>query len=155
MQLYKNLLTSIIDKHAPLKRKLVSNKPKVPWFNDSIAAEIRKRRRLEKIWQKDINNTEKYLQFYKQRSKVSNIIDHTEKTHLQEKLVDDRNNYKQVFNICNNLLGRKQDLPLPPCKSKQELAGSFNNFYIDKMSRIRCNLKDINADTSAETTDVT
>ena len=29
VQLYNNSLTSIIDKHAPLKKKLVSKKPKV------------------------------------------------------------------------------------------------------------------------------
>ena len=77
LQLYKNM-------HAPLKKKLVSNKPKVPWFNDTIAAEIMKRKRLEKIWQNDINNTGKYVHLHKQRRKVSNIIDCAEKTHLQE-----------------------------------------------------------------------
>ena len=48
VQLYTNSLNSIINKHAPLKKKLVSNKPNVPWFNDTIVAEISKRRRLEK-----------------------------------------------------------------------------------------------------------
>ena len=45
MQLFNNSLISIINEHAPLKKKFVSNKPKVQWFNDTIAAEIRKSRR--------------------------------------------------------------------------------------------------------------
>ena len=46
-------------------------------------------------------------------------------------------------------------LALPPCDSNQELADSFNDFFTDKISRIRNNLKDINADKFAETRDMT
>ena len=60
-----------------------------------------------------------------------------------------------MFSICDNLFGRSQDLPLPPCESNQELADIFNNFFLDKIPRIRYNFKDINVDTSAETMDTT
>ena len=70
-------------------------------------------------------------------------------------MIEHKHNYKQVFNICNNLFRRNQDIPLPPCESNQELADSFNNFIIDKISRIGNNLKDINAITSAETREMT
>ena len=73
----------------------------------------------------------------------------------KKKLIEHKHNYNHVFNICNNLLGRNPDLPLTPCKLNQELADSFNYFFTDKISRIRNNIKDINADTSAETMDMT
>ena len=60
-----------------------------------------------------------------------------------------------MFNICNNLFGRNQDLPLPACESNQELADSVKNFVIHKISRIRNNLKGIYGDTSAETMEIT
>ena len=41
---------------------------------------------------------------------------------------------QQLFNICNNLFGRKQDLPLLACESNQELADSVKNFVIHKIS---------------------
>ena len=65
-------------------------------------------------------------------------------------MIEHRHNYKQVFNIYNNLFRRNQDIPLTPCESNQELTDSFNNFIIDKISRIGNNLRDINADISAE-----
>ena len=74
---------------------------------------------------------------------------------FQENLIEHRHNYKQVFNIWNNLLVRNQDLPLPPCEWYPELADSFNDFFMDKISRIRNNIKDINTDISAQTTDMT
>ena len=41
-------LTDILDKHAPLKTRIMINCPRVPWFNDDIKQLKRKRRRLEK-----------------------------------------------------------------------------------------------------------
>ena len=41
-------LTDIFDKHAPLKTRIVINRPKIPWFKDDIKQLKRKRRRLEK-----------------------------------------------------------------------------------------------------------
>ena len=42
-----------------------------------------------------------------------------------------------MFSACNSLLGRGKDLPLPPCESKQQLATEFNEYFIDKISKIR------------------
>ena len=50
---YSKALTKVMDKLAPVKTKTVSNKPKLPWFNDNLACKIRKRKQLEKIWHKD------------------------------------------------------------------------------------------------------
>ena len=36
--------------NAPLKKKVISDNPKIPWFNDTAAEEIKHRRKLEKIW---------------------------------------------------------------------------------------------------------
>ena len=52
-------LNQLMDKITPLKTKKLSDRRKLPWINDTITAEVRKRRRLEKIWQKDINNNDK------------------------------------------------------------------------------------------------
>ena len=56
VKLYNSSLREIMDKHAPLKKKVVSEKTKISWFNDAAAVEIKHRRKLEKIWQKDISN---------------------------------------------------------------------------------------------------
>ena len=52
MKLYNSSLSEIMDKHAPLKKKVISDKLKIPWFNDTVAEEIKHRRKLEKIWQR-------------------------------------------------------------------------------------------------------
>ena len=46
-------------------------------------------------------------------------------------------NYKKLFGICNTLLWRNQELPLPIYNSNKELANDFNAFFIDKIQKIR------------------
>ena len=41
-------LTDILDKHVPLKTRIMINRPKIPWCNDDIKQLKRKRRRHEK-----------------------------------------------------------------------------------------------------------
>ena len=64
-------------------------------------------------------------------------MDVAEKAYYRDKLMEYKNDYIQEFSVCNSLLGRGKDLPLPPCESKQQLANEFNEYFIDKISKIR------------------
>ena len=56
------ILNQLVEEFEPLKTKKVSDRLELPWINDTVTAEVRKRR-LQKIWQKDINNNDKYQVF--------------------------------------------------------------------------------------------
>ena len=127
----------VMDKLAPVKTKTVSNKPKLPWFNDNLACKIRKRKQLEKIWHKERTNTNNYHQFYTQYCKVSNMLSLAKKDFYKATLNENKHNYKKIFGICNTLLGRSQELPLPSCNSNKELANDFNTCFTDKIQKIR------------------
>ena len=51
--------------------------------------------------------------------------------------MENSNNYRQIYNICNQLLGRTKESPLPPGFTNWELADRFNNYFIDKITKIR------------------
>ena len=72
VELYNMTLNQLMDKFSPLKTKKVSNRLKLPWINDTVTTEVRKRR-LEK-WKKDINNNAEYQVFYKKHWTVCNIF---------------------------------------------------------------------------------
>ena len=40
LDLYRKALTTTLDGHAPEQTKVVSNQPKIPWFNNSISDSI-------------------------------------------------------------------------------------------------------------------
>ena len=47
---YKNTLKETLQKHAPLKRRLITIRPSSPWYNEEISKEKIKRRKLERRW---------------------------------------------------------------------------------------------------------
>ena len=54
-----------------------------------------------------------------------------------------------IYDICNDLLGRKKDLPLPPSTSKEQLANEFNEFFVDKIKTIHVNIEEIKENTTS------
>ena len=79
IQLYRSTLVEILDKHAPLKTKMVSDRVKIPWFNDDVAAAIHDRRKAEQRWSAQTSDTMRFLEFYRLQRMVSNLLDDAEK----------------------------------------------------------------------------
>ena len=49
-QLYHTTLSSLLNKHAPIKTRTCSSRPKEPWMSEAILVEKRKKRQLERAW---------------------------------------------------------------------------------------------------------
>ena len=72
---------------------------------------------------------------------VRNMLYEAERRYYQNQLQNNSNNSEKIFGICNSILGRKQDLPLPPGYTEEEQAERFNKFFITKITNIQENLK--------------
>ena len=48
--LYNSVLTSILDKHAPVKRRVITIRPAAPWYTEEIKTEKRMQKRLKRQW---------------------------------------------------------------------------------------------------------
>ena len=66
---------------------------------------------------------------------MCNIIAKAEKDFYSKSVHDNKKDFKAIFNICNNLLGRNIDLPLPPSINNKMLVEEFNTFFTDKNSQ--------------------
>ena len=49
---YNTTLAQALDRHAPLRTKMISSRPLVPWFNDEIKATRREKRNTERTWRR-------------------------------------------------------------------------------------------------------
>ncbi|KAK2183559.1 hypothetical protein NP493_306g01032 [Ridgeia piscesae] len=49
---YHQILKTLLDKHAPIKTKSVSQKPPAPWMTPEIIKSKQRRRYLERVWRK-------------------------------------------------------------------------------------------------------
>ena len=107
IQLYRNTLRVTLDKHAPLKRSKVPDRIKLAWFSDEIAMAIQKRRKAERKWYALRSDATRFLELYRARRMVRNMLDEAERRYYQNQLQDKSNNSKKIFGICNSILGRK------------------------------------------------
>ena len=65
------------------------------------------------------------------------MLNCVERHFLHSRLYKNLNNLKQIFRICDSLLGRGKDLPLPPDFTSQELANNFNSVFITKIAKYK------------------
>ena len=115
----------------------MSNRRKIQWFSDEVSNASRSRRRAEHKWLLDKNNPDKFLEFYRTWQSTTNILNQAEKNYFCKLVYNNHTKTKKIFAICDNLLGRNQDLPLPPGFMNEELAECFNNIFISKIAKIR------------------
>ena len=132
---YNRVILATLDKHAPQKTKLVKVSHKQPWFMDRIKDEIRVRQKKELSWIKDPNDYN-YQAFYNQRQYCSNLIKSAQRQFFKGKITENHGNYKEIFRITNKLLGREDELPLPPAEDLITQANQFNDFFIGKIEKI-------------------
>ena len=67
---YNTVLRELLDKHAPQKTKMVTLRPKVPWFTDAIRDLKIQKRRFERKMNKSGLEVDK--QRYKEQCKIYN-----------------------------------------------------------------------------------
>ena len=65
-------LTSILDKHGPLKTVAVTPLNSNPWFTPNLLTERRKRRHLERTWRNFCNEADRFL--YKSQCHICNSL---------------------------------------------------------------------------------
>ena len=109
-----------------MKRKSAPIQKQVPWFTESIRDEVRKCRQLEQIWRQDKVNSDKYQDFCTQHRLVSNLVFLIEREYYCDIFHEHRRNTKQMFKVCDVLLGRGKEPSLPSGLTNQELADNFN-----------------------------
>ena len=139
---YHSMLQSTLDIHAPIKSQKCSDHPRIPWFNHEIAKAIRLHRHLERVWYRDKSNRGAFALLQGQHQLVSNLLDKAQQKFFLTSITENPSYYKHIYEICNHLLGRSKDLPLPPGIVNNDLAVRFNNYFIQKIANICTDLID-------------
>ena len=114
----------------------------IPWFDHEIAKAIRLCRHLERVWYRDKSNRGAFALFQGQCRLISNLLDKAQQKFFLTSITENHSDYKCIYNICNHLLGRSKDSPLPPGISNNDLAVRFNNYFIQKIANICTDLID-------------
>ena len=135
---YNSGLKEIIDRHAPVVSRKLRNRVSQPWMDDETRENRRVVRRAERKWRKTgltvhrdilVKENTAYQKFKTSKRKMYNT-----------KKIKECKTSKQIFDISNELLGKKAKSPLPKHIPSNQLPQSFSDFFTNKIKDIRGDL---------------
>lgn len=133
---YNSKLSAVIEEYAPLSSKTVIIRPNTSWYNATLRQAKVLRRRLERKWKKS-GRLEDYQNYSDQCSVVSKYISQYKTEFLSNKVIESEGDAKKLFHISKQLLGNSKKCVLPESNNNITLANKFNNFFLDKIVKIR------------------
>ncbi len=139
LEFYNNLLTDLIDKHAPARSFTIVERPNPPWYNVEILAAKRGRRAAERRWHSSGLQIHQDI-FRDKRLHVNKLIDRAKQLYLQRKISSNKGDSKTLFKTIRSLLYQNKRVILPRHDSSQRLATRFAAFFTQKITRIHAEL---------------
>ena len=127
-------LTSILDDHAPLLDRMISDKPQSPWFTSDLRLLKREKRRQENKWLKSGTPTDyaAYKEVFKQYYKQCKI---TKNDYFSSRVKSFQGDQKQLFKLIDGLSTGNRATPYPDMDD-QTLSDRFSNFFKLKIDNI-------------------
>ena len=140
---FNNILRDSLDRHAPLCVHTIPPRPPAPWITPEVTASKRERRRAEHVWKK--TGLTVHREIYKtKRQHCINLIRTLKKKHFNDSIAGSESS-KDLFKVCNQLLGKKNEQILPTNIPPSKLPAHFNNFFIEKINSLRDKLDNCQA----------
>ena len=130
--LYDNTLSSILEQHAPLRKRTVTMRPSSKCYTAEIKAAKSKRRRLERRWgsNKSEDNRKRYID---QCYTVNKLVYQTKMTFYSTLIQENTSNQAVLFNTVDKMLNREAQNKLPSYDNASCLANKFADFFAEKI----------------------
>ena len=133
---YNLTLSNILNKHAPLKSKLIRPKPSNPWFTPALQKLKSARRHLEKIWSRSHSTFDLKLLRSATNHYHTSIIK-AKKLYNSTLLSSNLTNPKKLWNTINKLVLHRISKPsFPSSFNLDSLPQSFATFFLDKIHKL-------------------
>ena len=133
---YDSVLSSILNKHAPLRTRSISLRPRAPWYTDDIRENKTKRRNLERRWRRSKLMIDREL-YINQCNVVKKLIFEAKMNYYSKLISDAGSNSNDLFRSIDRLLHRTPEKRLPTSTSPTDLANNFVHFFKNKIVNIR------------------
>ena len=137
---HRQILKALLDKHAPIKSKSVSQKPTAPWMTPEIIQSNRRRRYLEHVWRKSRSSLDRSR--YTRQCHLCIRQMSKAKSYYYENMVSKTSATPKLLWKCfNQILHKRPALSLPTHASNKSPCNSFSSHFKDKISLHRSHLR--------------
>ncbi len=137
-------LSSLLDKHTPLRQKALTVRPNCLWRTEAIATARREALRAERVWRSRRLVVDKEI-LSRARDVLSHLIQEAKTNSYQQRVADCDNDQRALFQLMDECLLKKTDPKLPKHDTPSQLAERFSLYFMSKISNIRKAL-DVSAD---------
>ena len=135
-------LRSVLDRHAPPTKRKVTERPSSPWFSlvsEELLVAKRERRQAERRWRRTGLTVFKDL-YKKAKHHVSKIVQKAKMQFFNTKISSSTSS-KELYQLTNKLLAKPKSAHLPTLYPTSDLPGLFSNFFVDKIEKLRSQLR--------------
>ena len=137
VEVYNNILECELNKVAPVQTRTFPINSSPPWLDDEYRANRATRRRLERAWKKSRLAVDKNA-YVTQRKLCGKMCVDKRSTYYKSLIASKKGDQRALYSIVNRLFDKnKSSVTLPEHSNASELANRFNNFYTDKVSKLR------------------
>ena len=134
--LYRSASEKVLDDVFPVITKKGIQKRKVEWMDEEFRLNRARRRKLEKQWRN--NKTENNRkEFVEQRKLCAHMSVQKQEAYYSKVVTDAGNDQKTLFKVVNKLLDKQRTRVLPDHTDAKQLADEFNDYYVQKIKKIR------------------
>ena len=132
---YNSGLREVLDKHAPLRHRRLTDRPSALWLTMQIKEAQQQRRCAERRWRKSGLTVHRQI-FIHHHKKVKKLFQQAKKNYVCNK-IETRSSCKDLFQITDQLSGKKKDRTLPSSIPNVDLPNIFGDFFSTKIQRLR------------------
>ncbi len=136
---YNDMLSSLLNKHVPMKKQTVTIRPNTAWYSDDLRLAKKERKALERRWRKSKLEVDRQI-YCAKRQQVNAMLRAAKHAYYSKMVEDNSYNSKSLFNVIDRLLHRDRQSPLPASDSPERLATDFSDFFSSRIETIRSSL---------------
>ena len=136
MTKYNESLSTLVNDRAPKVTKKVKIVDDAPWFDTEYKELRRERRKAERICRK--SKTQEDVTLFKElRKRTTAMAKDKKQQHYISKIQGANNKPKMMFKVVKSLMDTERSNVLPTSTSDEKLANDFQQYFKDKIAKIR------------------
>ena len=130
--LYNSELSTILERLAPLKKRIVTLRPAAPWYSDDIRKAKSIRRKLERKWRSTRLTIDREI-YVRQCDTVNPLISSSKENYYSSIIADNKSDPKVLFSCFDRMLNRgKLESCCPGLMTQVNLLINLRTFFLRK-----------------------
>ena len=142
---FEEVLSSLLNKYAPIKQRTIIIRPKAPWYCADIIDAKQIRRKLERKWRSTKLVSDR-IAFSNQCRVVNEMIYKSKQAYYTSLIKNNATNSKLLFRTVNKLLQKNSEQLYPKAADDKNLANSFADFFVTKIENIQLEIRRVQSD---------